>query len=431
MENAGRATAKEVRDDEESVTVFAGRGGNGGDALVAARLLQRRDVTVYLLGGTRFSQPDAEKNWDTLQQCSVETRVINDSTELPETLEADAAIDGMLGIGVKGEPREPVRSAIHLINAANARTVSIDVPTGLDPDTGEGNGVDADTVLSLHAPKKGAPGKTVDIGMPSKAWTHAGPGDLDLAIRRRNPDAHKGQHGKIGVVGGGPYTGAPALSALAALRTGADLVHIYTPETAADAVASYSPDLIVHDLPGETLSPENVEAALKGIDDLDACVVGPGLGQAEETRDAVETLIAGTDTPLVIDADAIQPHPDLPENSVLTPPRDEFRRLTDAEPSKENVENVAEELGATVLLKAPTDVISDGNLTKLNDTGNPRMAVGGTGDVLTGITAALLAHTDGFRAATTATFLNGRTGDRALEELGNFTATDLLRHIET
>lgn len=427
MENAGHGVAREV--DEETVAVFAGRGGNGGDALVAARLLQRRDVTAYLLGGTDFSHPDAARNWDALKGCDVETVEIRDSTDLPDAVEAEAALDGILGIGVTGEPREPVRSAIDLLNRSEARVVSIDVPSGVDPDTGEGRGVEPDVVLSLHAPKRGAPGEVVDIGIPSEAWTHCGPGDVHLATKSRAPDAHKGQHGKVAVVAGGPYTGAPGLAGLGALRAGADIAAVFTPESAASTVASFSPDLIVNSLPGDHLDAEGAERVLDALPGFDAAVLGPGLGRHGETREAVHRIAEGAETPLVLDADALLPGLDAPEGSVLTPHRGEFRRIADRDPTRENAERFAERIGATVLLKGPLDVVTDGGRVKLCDAGNPRMAVGGTGDVLTGITGALLAVSEPFRAAAAAAFLNGRAGDDALAEDKTFTASDTLRHV--
>lgn len=427
MENAGHGVAREI--DEQSVAIFAGRGGNGGDGLVAARLLQRRDVTVYLLGGTDFSHPDASWNWKALKGCDVETVVVRDSTDLPDELDAEVAVDAMLGIGVKGEPREPVASAIDLLNASGVRVVSVDVPSGLDPDTGEGHGVAADLVLSLHAPKTGAPGKVVDIGIPKRARTHCGPGDVDLATRRRDPDAHKGQHGKIAVIGGGPFTGAPGLSGLAALHAGADIATIFTPESAATAVASFSPDLIVKRLPGDHLTPEAADTVLDALPGFDAAVLGPGLGRHDDTAEAVRRIAENAETPLVVDADALLPDLDYPEGSVLTPHRGEFRRITDREPTRENAEREAAKRDATLLLKGPVDIITDGDRTKLNDTGNPRMAVGGTGDVLTGITTALIAVSSPFRAAAAAAFLNGEAGDAALSENETFTASEMLNHI--
>lgn len=427
MENAGRAVAEAV--EGKSVAVLAGRGGNGGDGLAAARHLQDRDVEVYLMGSGRFSSEDAARNWEALEACPVQASVVRDSSELPERLECDAAVDALLGTGVRGELREPVKSAVELLNSSDCRVTSIDVPTGVDPDTGEGEGVDADEVLSLHAPKVGAPGRPVDIGVPAKAWTHVGPGDVRIAHRARRPGAHKGEHGEIGVVGGGPYTGAPALSASAALEAGADLVRVFVPEEVADVVAGYSPNLIVEGAPGEVLHPCAAELIRERMEGLDTCVVGPGLGSEEETREAVELLL-DSDTPLVVDADGILPDMDVPEGSIVTPHAGEFRRLAGEEASRDLVEQEAERMGTTMLLKGHVDVISNGERTKLCDAGNPGMAIGGTGDILSGIAAALLAEADAFKAAAAAAFVNGWAGDAAREASGDFTALEMLRYVD-
>jgi len=300
MESSGNAVARAVRDVAESgarVVVVAGRGNNGGDAFVAARFLDAYDVSVHLLGRAETITTDiARENWDALRQGEYDVEEVRDSAQiaLPE---ADVVVDAMLGTGVTGALREPAASAAGAINASDATVVSVDVPSGLDADTGDAPGVavQADHVVTFHDRKPGleavdADVTVADIGIPAAAELFVERGDLQSLSR--DPQSHKGDHGTVLVIGGGPYSGAPALSAQATLRAGADLVYVATPESVADSVAGYSENLIVEALPGDRVAPVHVDTLLSLAADVDTVLVAPGLGNAEESLDAVSEFLA-------------------------------------------------------------------------------------------------------------------------------------------
>jgi hydroxyethylthiazole kinase-like uncharacterized protein yjeF len=450
MESSGHALARAVRERAapgDRVAVVAGRGNNGGDAFVAARFLDEFAVTVLLLGRPGTIGTDiARENWDALREAEYDTRVVKDSTgfELPD---AEVVVDAMLGTGVAGALREPEATAARAINGADATVVAADVPSGLDAETGElpDLHVEPDHVVTFHDDKPGladldASVTVADIGIPAAAETFVGPGDLRSLSRA--PDSHKGQHGEVLVVGGGPYTGAPALSAQAALRAGADLVRVACPESVAREVQGYSESLIVRPFGGDRFGPDDVEAVLDLAADHDAVVVGPGLGDAARTRDAVAGLLPGLEGPVVVDADALATVPDVDTDADLlcTPHRGELRKMgttveddrwADWRQRADVVEAAAAERGTTLLVKGAYDVVSDGDRTRVNRTGNPGMTVGGTGDVLAGVAGALAATLPTAEAAAVAAYATGDAGDAAVEENGGYglLATDLLDHL--
>lgn len=448
MESSGNAVARAVRDVAEpssTVALVAGRGNNGGDGFVAARFLDDYDVTVSLLGRPENIATDISRaNWDALDSAETSTESVTDSQDL-DLGDPDVIVDGLLGTGVSGEPREPERTAIEQINATDVHVVSIDVPSGLDADTGEAPGacVSADTVVTFHDQKPGlADGETgatwevvvADIGIPDAAETFVGPGDL-LSLSRPG-DAHKGDFGRVLVVGGGPYTGAPALSAQATLRGGADLAFVLCPDPVADTIQGYAADLIVDDFAGAHFQSEHVDTVLRKVEkfDIDVLVLGPGLGDRSDTMTAVEELLAEYDGLGVVDADALQVVPEVETNATLvcTPHQGELRKMggpsvDDWETRADEVTAFAAELGHTILVKGEYDIATDGETTRVNRTGNPGMTVGGTGDVLAGVTAALLATQEPIQAAALGAYVNGLAGDSVVEESGyGLTASDLL-----
>ena len=324
MENAGAALAREVkaRDSGKRIKIVAGRGNNGGDAFVAARHLAGFDVTTYLLGRSRdISTDEAKRNWEILEKLDCDIREIKDPSEI-RLEECDLIIDAIFGTGVQGRVVGLEAMAIDAINSSGRCVLSVDVPSGL----GTNKAVRADVVVTLHRPKPDIPGDVVvaDIGIPPEAEFFVGPGDLWL-VGKRSPESHKGDSGRILVIGGGPYTGAPALSALAALRAGADVVTVAAPRTAAKTISSFSPNLIVQELTSDHLCPDDMSVLVDQIARHDVVVMGMGLGRHPETMETVAEIIPLAKK-IVIDADALQP--DLPLKGIVTPHAGEFKRIS-------------------------------------------------------------------------------------------------------
>ena len=447
MESSGNAVARVVRehagaDAGDRVVVVAGRGNNGGDAFVAARFLEGCDVTTVLLGGPDdIGTAIARENWDALQAAEYDTRTVGDSTgfSLPE---CDVVVDAMLGTGVTGALREPEATAARAINDADATVVAVDVPSGVNADTGEAEGVAVrpDHVVTFHDQKPGLVDLDVDvtvadIGIPDAAETFVERGDLQ-AISRPS-DAHKGDFGRVLVVGGGPYTGAPALSGQAAMRAGADLAFVATPSRVADVVQGYEAGLIVRELAGDLVLERHVDQLVDEALDADCVVLGPGLGASEGTLDAVDDFLSLYDGKVVVDADALRVVPDVDTDADLlcTPHQGEFARMG-GEPADDwrdraaNAETLAADLDVTLLVKGAHDVVTDGDTTRVNRTGNPGMTVGGTGDVLAGVCGALFATHDAVTAGAVAAYVNGAAGDAVVDDQGyGLLASDLLDEV--
>jgi len=437
MENAGAALAREVRARApgKRIAIVAGRGNNGGDAFVAARHLADFRVATYLLGRSRdITTKEAKQNWQILKTLDFDLIEVVDPQDL-HLWDFDLILDAIFGTGVRGVIKGLEAGAIDAINSAGKPVISVDVPSGLGTD----KVVKPDLTVTFHRPKPGMAGEVVvaDIGIPPAAEFFVGPGDLWL-VGKRAPESHKGDSGRILVIGGGPYTGAPALTSMAALRAGADVVTVATPKSASSTIAGFSPNLIVRELSGDHLRPEDLEILKDLIARHDVVVMGMGLGRDPETQEALAEII-----PLckktVIDADALQP--DLPLKGIVTPHVGEFKRISGIALSgasfRERIDplkDYAREKGLVVLLKGKvgpvSNLITDGEIIRANSNGNPGMTVGGTGDVLAGVAAAFYARTSALRAATAAAFVNGRAGDLVYEEkdLG-MVATDVIEKI--
>ena len=468
MENAGKNVAEFVAErfpDKKNVVVVCGTGNNGGDGFVVARHLASMGykVKVILLGRSELIRSEiARKNWEILRRMilSVEIEEVKDSSyigKLEKALEnAEIVVDAILGVGVRGAVRGLAGEAIRKINSMKDKVgyvvVSVDVPSGLDTFEGKalGDVIKADYTVTFHGSKKGLEkeiaGEVIvkGIGIPPEAELIVGPGDVLNCLKERKPWSHKGDFGRILIIGGGEsFSGAPALAALAALRTGADLVVIAAPESVSDVIRSFSPNLIVKSLPGKNLSKKCIEILETEIEKYDTIILGPGIGLNPETLETAAKLaqiIADKGIPLLVDADglkAIAKHGIPSGKVVLTPHAGEFMILFGEKPAEnlmergEIVRKMAEKHGITILLKGHIDVISNGTKIKYNITGNPGMTVGGTGDVLSGIVATLMAQgADPFPAACSGAFISGAAGDLALEEKGyELLATDVVEKI--
>lgn len=429
MENAGRSVAEEIKKRFEGgkVAIFAGTGNNGGDGFVCARHLEGFEVEVYLVSREIRSEI-ARRNLEILERAGYKIR------EIGET-DAEVIVDALLGTGLKGRPRADYARAIEIINSTKAFKVAVDVPSGLDSDTGSYEiAVKADLTVTFHKLKPGILkakeicGEVVvkDIGIPRAFESLCGIGDV-VETYRRYSDAHKGMHGRVAVIGGGEYTGAVAFASLACYHSGADIVITVVPENIKSVVASFSPNLIVRGLKGEKISLKNLGEAEEIVRKCDVAVIGMGVGENPEFKDFVEELLKSCKK-VVLDAEGITS--EIPEKveAILTPHRGELKKHLNAEP--EEVVSVAKKIGAVILLKGKKDLITDGSRVKFNLTGNAGMTVGGTGDVLAGICGALLCNDNAFNSACAAAFINGLAGDICLEKYGyNFTALHLVEHL--
>lgn len=460
MESGGNAVAQTVRSlvdiDSESqatpvVAIVAGRGNNGGDGFVAARFLDEYTVSVSLLGRPEtIRTATAKQNWEAVTTSGYDTTVVRDASAIeiagPDGEQPDLIVDAMLGTGVTGALREPEATAARQVNNTDAPVLSVDVPSGVDADTGSSTdvSVDADHVVTFHDQKPGletidADVTVADIGIPRAAEQIAGPGDLQLLSRPTQ--SHKGDFGEVLVVGGGPYTGAPALTAQAALRAGADLVRVACPVAIADEIQNCEESLIIKSYPGERLTPTALDHVQSLAANHDVTVLGPGLGDDEKTLSVVASFLRAHTGKVVVDADALSvvPSVDPTGEIICTPHQGELAAMggETADDWERRVEKIAAFISEldethTLLVKGAIDIISNGETTRINQTGNPGMTVGGTGDVLAGAVGALACVLDPIQAATVGAYANGRAGDIVVEKRGNgLLATDLLDILPT
>jgi NAD(P)H-hydrate epimerase len=462
MENAGRAVASEILRRFKklpSVAIFAGLGGNGGDGFVAARHLapRCRQVHLIILGDpSNIQHPPASTNWQIVEKMrhSVDSHIVRDSSELPN-IQATVVVDALLGTGVTGKPRQPIVNALQKMNKLDAFKVAVDIPTGIHPNTGEPTIPDAfrpDLTVTFHRPKLGLVrnkervGKVVvaDIGIPPEAELYVGPGDVIHATQPRSIFAKKGDFGRLLIIGGSPqYFGAPILASIGALRSGVDLVYLAAPAQVIIAATSQSPDIIPMTLKGDKLTNEDLIQIEEALTNIQAVLIGPGLGKHHETLDTIGqilTMANKTKKPLVIDADALRVVSrimNIGANTVITPHAGEFKRIAGFDVATpllqraQQVRDLAKKLKSIVLLKGPVDIVSTPNETRLNWTGHPAMSVGGTGDVLAGLVAGFRAQgVNSFQSACTATFVNGAAGLLAFQEKGpGLIALDLGEYI--
>ncbi|MFH1402882.1 MAG: NAD(P)H-hydrate dehydratase [Candidatus Altiarchaeota archaeon] len=424
MENAGRAVAGECSGFMR-IAVFCGPGNNGGDGLVAARLLSEKGVrvVVYYVEGRKTVLN--EKNLDRIPK-EVEVIRIRSGEDIGELKGFDLIIDALTGTGFKGELREPMRGIIERINEEDVEKLSVDAPSA--------GKVEADAVVSFHEAK--VPGAVVvDIGVPENARLYCGPGDVYLALPERREVSHKGDYGRLIVLGGSrDYVGAPTLVAQSAFKTGVDLVTVCVPQYVADKMP-FDPNLIVKPLESTDYIMEGDVEDVLGLK-YDAIVVGNGMSREKPSVRALEKLLESVEKPVVVDADAISVMKRgwVRGNMILTPHAKEFERLFGEYDEEKRVELVvkhAEETGAVIVQKGAVDVISNGRELRLNNTGNPKMTVGGTGDVLAGVIGGLLAQNkDAMTSSCAGAFITGLAGDIAFERLGvSMTATDVIEEI--
>ncbi|MGZ4125300.1 MAG: NAD(P)H-hydrate dehydratase [Actinomycetota bacterium] len=473
MENAGRgvATVAEALAGGtygRRAVVVAGKGNNGGDGLVAARYLARRGmaVSVILLGPPEALREPASTNLDRLRtRCpNVRIRPFSAATLRRELDRADVVVDAIFGTGFRGVPENAAAEAIEAIGSTSAPVVAVDIPSGVNGESGaiEGSAVRADVTVTFGAAKPGVvllPGaasagivEVVDIGFPGEllatdTWLLE-PDDVARALPERAPDTHKRAAGLVVVIGGSRrMTGAVCLSAEAAYRAGAGLVTVAVPEGILPVVQTRLRETTFLPLPetSEGTIAATMEPLEQGLEAADAVAIGPGMTTNEETASYVRTLVRSCPVPLVLDADGLNAFvghvPELGDRrspAVLTPHAGEFARLAGMTAREVGVDRIgnarklASETNAVVLLKGSRTVVAapDGRVL-VNPTGGPFLATGGTGDVLTGMIAALIARgAEPWLAAGAAAYVHGTAGRLAGAELGDGTiAGDVLDRV--
>ncbi len=466
MENAGRGAADAIdrvsgamRD--RRIAVVCGKGNNGGDGFVVARHLAGRGATVqvWLLAAAGEIRGDASVNLEAVRHARLPLTEVTGPPGL-EALRralaaADLVVDALLGTGVSGPVGGPLAEAIAAINGAGRPVCALDLPSGLSADHGRvlGPTVRAQLTVTFGVPKRGLylhPGaahagrvEVADIGVP-RAWLEEGltvgvleGEDARAVLPARPTDAHKGHYGHLLVVAGSiGKTGAAVLACRGALRAGTGLVTCAAPASQQPIVACHLAEAMTEPLPetgAQTLSAKALDRLFELAARMDAVAVGPGVGLDAETQAAVRDLLRSLEQPVVVDADALTALVDhlgeLREARgprLLTPHPGEAARLLGrsiAEVQADRIESarrLAGETGAVVALKgAGTIVAGPGGEAAINPTGNPGMATGGSGDVLTGVAGGLLAQGVPPEAALrAAVYLHGLAGDLAAGQRG-------------
>ena len=425
MGNAGKAVSEFLTETypDARFAFFCGHGNNGGDGFAAACDLPPEKVKVFCI-----TSPEKIKS-QTVRYFLEQTGKAPVQTDYSDR-DFDVLVDCGLGTGLSGKLRPEYAEFVRFANSFKGPVVSVDIPTGSGTDIS----VKADITVTLHEVKTGMTeencGKIIvkDIGMPKKAYSETGPGDM-LRYPVPAADSHKGSNGNLLIIGGGPYFGAPAMAAMAALRVGTDLVTVAAPESVFHEIADVSPVIMIDRLDGDRLRSEHVPELLKRAERCSAVLIGPGLGRDEDTARAVVEFVSSIDIPTVIDADALTAMGEFKtarSNIVLTPHHAEFERIGGGD-----VQERARSTGCTILLKGRTDLISDGNRLKANNTGCAGMTGAGTGDVLAGIVAGLLAKgMETFDAACLGAYISGRAGEMAFERKSyGLIATDVIEAI--
>ncbi|KPJ61307.1 MAG: hypothetical protein AMJ46_02710 [Latescibacteria bacterium DG_63] len=467
MENAGRGVVSVVEQvvgeiNGKSFAVVCGKGNNGGDGFVVSRLLREKGarVAAFLLARKKDVSGDASVNLERFVSMGggvTELTEGNIFEELVPVLERTRfVVDAIYGTGFKGKVPGFVARVIELINSSEAQVFAVDVPSGLDCGTARTEGVciRAHATATLALLKKGLvffPGRKftgdiflIDIGIPDACVDEENI-QLTLMDNRlarewfpaREPDVHKGDCGKIAVVGGSVgLTGAVALCSMAAMRTGAGLVTAAVPSSLNDILETKMTEAMTRPLP-ETIERTISLDARGAVTDLilasDVLAFGPGLSRNPESAALARKIVPYVAKPTVLDADGLNAfigHTDLFARAgkclIITPHIVEMSRLSDEEPSLIEDDRVgaarrfSEKYGIIVLLKgAPTVIAQPDGMAYVNPTGNAGLASGGSGDVLTGIIAGLLGQgVSPVRAAVLGAYMHGLAADMAKEGLG-------------
>ena len=475
MENAAIACVDEMKKDfgdltRKRIAVFCGKGNNGGDGFAAARHLHNMgaEVSVYLVCGNEF-KGDAKINFDIIKKMNVNIDVVSDTENLKYIIRSnDIIIDAIYGTGIHGTVGGISYDVINEINENSKYTLAVDVPSGINSDSGEicGICVRADKTVTFAAYKVGMlmfpaadftgkvtvkdisipdyiiEGQNININVTDEEFVRA-------SFPARENNSQKGDYGKVLVIAGSAgMTGAAYLSSQSAVVSGSGLVTLALPKGLNGAMEAKTTEVMtlpVDDINGH-ISADASEEILERIDKADAVLIGPGLGRSSDAARVLKNVLSSSKVPVIVDADGINAaakNMDMLSDCtcpvIFTPHTVEMARLTglDRDYIEENrlvvSKEFAEEYGVTVILKGHHTIVtaSDGE-QYINITGNPGLATGGSGDVLAGITASLAARgINEAAAAAMAVYIHGKAGDIAKDKYGmeSVTASRVMKSI--
>lgn len=442
------------------IHVFCGPGNNGGDGLVVARNLKQHgyNVAVYVVNSKKDRTHDFLLNYDRLKEIGLWPEILDVDSELPVITENDMVIDAIFGIGLSRKPTGVFKKVIQHINKSKAYVLAIDVPSGMYANKSVDNKevvVKAYHTLTFQTPKLAflLPENqhfihsydVIDIGLDSE-FIYKLPSnyfliekfDILTIYKPRLKFSHKGDYGHSLLIGGSyGKIGAISLASRGALHSGSGLVTAYIPKCGYEILQTTLPEVMVE--VNATNAIEKIETTI----DATAIGIGTGLGTAEKTFTAFKTFLKHNKKPLIIDADAINLLAKdkslfklIPENSVLTPHPKEFERLVGESKNDferlDKLQALAKELNAVVLLKGAHTAIAYKEKLYFNATGNPALATGGSGDVLTGIITGLISQSySSLEAALLGVYLHGKSADVAMGDLvfETFTASDIIEYL--
>lgn len=484
MENAGLKVFEEIMDlianwheeQEEcfkNVVVVCGKGNNGGDGFVIARhLIQNKIPTMVFAVAESFDYSgDALKNYLALENFGDINIITEDTLEDFEdlVLESSLIVDALLGTGLKGNVEGIYSKVIEVINATEGVIVAVDIPSGVEADTGRiaSTAVEADLTVTFAVPKLGHllyPGadhasnlQVVDIGIPeflienSDSKIHITEEDYVFNLLPWRPeDTHKGTYGKVLTIAGSrTMTGAGLLSSLSVLKIGAGLSTLASPESLIPYYVGHYPEITylpLKETAQKTLSAQAFDDIKESLPSYQAVILGPGMGLNDDTIEFTKLIIEELnrlEIPVVVDADALNCMAKLPgikltSEAVITPHPRELSRLLDVELEDllddkiKYLNMAAEKYDCNVVLKGSNTLIGCSDLIFINTTGNPGLAKGGTGDVLSGIIGGLIAQgLPVFNAAILGVYIHGLSADIALEDTTEYSllATDVIDYI--
>ncbi len=471
MENAALACVGEIKKDfplaDISVCVVCGKGNNGGDGLAIARHLHNdgAKVKVLLVSGSEYLG-DAKINYDICESMDIDIDEISDIDDFVHTLsQCDVIIDAILGTGAKGEITGHLYDVINAVNESGKYVLSVDVPSGINSDTGEvlTVAVNGTKTVTFGAYKRGMflypaadfTGEIVvaPISIPQSVIDAQGINinvtDNEFVkniIKNRKNNSHKGDYGKLLIIAGSKgMSGAAYLASEAALRSGAGLITVACPECINSVLENKTTEVMTMPLDevDGCISYNSITKILKKVTEVDAVLIGPGLGRGRDICEIVKEVLKRSTVPVIVDADALyavsQNMDVLKECTcelIFTPHAMEMSRLTGV--AAEEIENdrinisrdFSDETGAVLLLKGHHTIVTSPSLKQyINNTGNAGMASGGCGDVLAGIISALVAKgTECTYSAAAGAYIHGLAGDIAKEKYGveSMSARDII-----